>query len=173
MSLSLQDLPLFNFLLWLFDLCSLSWFQKPGNYLLIMIEVNFRMGKSSFTQIFVCLVGCFFCYLCSSYKICPMEGMSFLTEGKKKYIWHLETWRLLLSANDVPGKCLGTTEKAFTDSNIALHSDLFYVRAPEHDLFFFISHPLQYSVHRNQDKSVSSTSSRNLHSLWSSCGPWI
>lgn len=79
--------------------------------------VNLRMVHLGLLWfLFVSLFVCLDFVLWSSKKICQVEGRSFL-RGRKMHVWHLEMWKLLLSANDVPGKCLGATEMDFTDSN--------------------------------------------------------
>jgi len=77
------------------------------------------VGKSSSTQIFVCVVGWFFLSLFFKENL-PNGEKIVAHRGKNMYVWYLDTCKLVLFSNDVPVRCLGTTEKTFTDSGIVL-----------------------------------------------------
>lgn len=96
---------------------------------------------------------------------------------KKVYIWQLATWILLLFANDVPCKCLGTIEKAFTDSNIVLQiTSHWFLLCPCFSAWYFSLYLIPYNkilLIETRKNHLLVQPPWTFPSLWSCCGPWI
>lgn len=130
-------------------------FKSQG---VIIWLVNLRMAKYGFTLIFGWLIG-WLVVFCSLFLIENLSsGRKIFLRGRKTHVWHLETWKLLLSANGVPSKLLGAQKRLSLtliknhktinlwkiplrslNSNIFLHNlqdrGTLYVTASERDLF--------------------------------------